>query len=75
MEKDLLEGTIGTNGSYDLRLAGSSAIVNAAYKVGVIGAKIELAISVKDLLLLLKDKIPGKIDDAVIDFVVAELEK
>lgn len=75
MDKELVEGKLGADGSYSVKIEGLKFLVKGGYKAGVFGVALEVELGIKDALLALKDKIPGKIDDALIDFIVAELDK
>lgn len=75
MQKELLDGKLGSDGGYSVKIDGSKFVVEGSWASGVIGVNLGLSLSIKDALVALKDKIPGKIDDALIDFVVSELDK
>lgn len=75
MDKELIGGSIGSDGSYSVKLEGLKFILKGGYKAGVFGVDLDVSFGIKELLLVLKEKIPGKIDDALIDFIVAELDK
>lgn len=75
MEKDLAEGNIGSGGKYSLKLEGSKLQVEAGYGEGAVSGSVALSLDIKEVLILLKDKIPSKIDDVIIDFIIDELDR
>lgn len=70
-----MDGKLGSLGSYDLKLDGLKFVASATVQAGLVGVEASVSVSVKDALVLLKGVIPGKIDDELIDFVIAELDK
>lgn len=76
MEKDLVDGKfLGDKGVYDLEFKGGYLTFKLVLNTGV-GADLELAIKVgADALIdVIKAKIPGTIDDTVLDIVKEALK-
>lgn len=81
MEKELVEGKLGSVGKYDVALKGGSLeadltaesqFVDLSVSVKVKGAAV-LDVVVAKFVANVKAKIPGPIDDMILDAVVAEL--
>jgi hypothetical protein len=73
MEKDIVEGNIGSVGKYDVAFKGGKLVLSLdAGADGVVGA---LSVSVDAAVVLdaLAAAIPGKIDDAIIGLIKAAL--
>lgn len=74
MEKDLVDGTLGGFGSYDLEFKGGKL----SFKLGVAksGASASLLVEVEaDAVLdLIAAKVPGQIDDALLGLLKAALK-
>jgi hypothetical protein len=81
MERELAEGPIGTVGKYDLDLKDGQLVLAVEAKVadGVLVAGLSIGIDAKRVARLLltkvKEKIPGQVDDVLIDAVLAAIEK
>ena len=73
MEKDIVDGNIGEVGSYDLEFKGGKL----QFKVGVgkfgVSSEVVVAIDSKVLVELIKKKIPGQVDDVILDVILAGL--
>lgn len=67
MEKELVAGNIGSVGKYDLAFKGGALVIEGA--ADQFGVKLSLSVDAKALLELIKAKIPGQIDDAVINII------
>ena len=76
MDKVLLSGPIGDKGNFELKVSGGKLVLSAMYHPvqGVAaGSSVELdALGLKDLL---KAKIPGQVDDLLLDALYAALVK
>lgn len=74
MEKDIVDGKIGTVGAYDLEFKGGKL----SFKVGVafegMSADVVLAIDSDGVLDALAKAIPGQIDDTILSVVKAALK-
>lgn len=81
MEKDILDGAIGSVGSYDLEFKGGFLVAKAGVHAMVAGNVVEIAadLSIKigsDAIIdALEKAIPGKIDDAVLEIVRQALKQ
>lgn len=69
MDKDLISGKIGTEGTYDIALKGGNVVAVIAYDSAEIGAQVTLTVKSKAGLEKLKELIPGQIDDAIITVI------
>lgn len=74
MDKDLASGALGPEAKYDLSFSGGALQASVSYKGSAAGVNVQLSIPVTDLLEALKAKIPGQVDDAVIDVIEAALK-
>jgi hypothetical protein len=74
---DLGNANIGNVGHASADLVGGSLILSAdaSDPKGIVTGKIELKLSAKMLGELIKAKIPGQIDDAIIDLMIVAIEK
>jgi hypothetical protein len=74
MEKDIVDGKLGSVGAYDLEFKGGKL----AFKVsaGIAGASLSFGVELgaDEVLSALENAIPGKIDDAVFDLIKAALK-
>lgn len=70
---DIQEGTIGSKGKYELDLVSGKFILKGDYKEGLIEHAQCTKFDVVGALTLLKEKIGGKFDDALIDFTNAAI--
>ncbi len=83
MEKELVEGKIGSVGDYGLKFSGSKLVAKAqaAASAGPVQAKIEIDVELDavdvavESLKWMKVKIPGQFDDIAIDLAIAEILK
>lgn len=76
MEKDIVEGPIGTVGKYDVEFKGGKLVakIDAKPSEGVqAGIFVEVEASV--VLDALKKAIPGTVDDVVFDLIKAALSQ
>ncbi len=69
MDKDLISGKIGSEGSYDVAVKGGNVVATINYDSAEIGAAVTLTIKSKAGLEKLKELIPGQIDDAIISVI------
>lgn len=74
MDKDLATGQLGTVGAYDLALHGTQLAMTMKAGVPVGGVDVTARIEMGEILALLKAKIPGTVDDAIIDIIIAALK-
>lgn len=69
MEKDIIDGKIGTVGTYDVEFKGGKlrAVVLANTAVGSAG--ITLEIGAEQVITAIEKAIPGQIDDAILEML------
>lgn len=72
--QDIIKGNIGSEGSYDVDFVGGKLIVNLNYVGNEAGVGLVASIGIDVLLDKVKEKIPGQIDDAVLDLLKAALK-
>ena len=76
MEKDIVDGKLGTVGAYDLEFKDGelrlTIDVNAPLGIGTAGLK--LGIKADAVLDAIANAIPGQIDDAVINLIKSALK-
>lgn len=74
MEKDIVDGKIGTVGEYDVEFKGGKLVAKVSAKPAE-GVNAEMLVEVEASLVLdaIARAIPGKIDDAVIGVIKAAL--
>ncbi|NTU74268.1 hypothetical protein HGB07_09105 [Candidatus Roizmanbacteria bacterium] len=74
---DVVTGNIGNVGSYDVDLKGGCLVAKVSAKdpSGIVGGDLSVSISAKIIGNLIKAKIPGTVDDAIIDLIIASIEK
>jgi hypothetical protein len=71
MEKQIVEGQIGTNGKYDLDIKDNELVLEVGAAFGPGSASVSLKLNGPEFLDMLKAKIPGQIDDAIFDLLKA----
>ncbi len=69
MDKDLVSGQIGSEGTYDVALKSGNVVATINYDGAELGAQVTLTIKSKAGLEKLKTLIPGQIDDAIISVI------
>ena len=74
MEKDLVDGKIGANGSYDVEFKGGKLSASVSYDLKGVEGTLKLAIGAEAVLLALKEAIPGHFEDSAIDAAIALLK-
>lgn len=74
MEKDLVEGQIGTVGGYELDLHGSQLAFTIKAAVPMGGVDVVAKIEIEEVLKLISAKIPGQIDEAVFALIIGALK-
>lgn len=78
MEKDLAEGKLGDKGEYGVKLEGMSLHAQAEIAAGPLKGKLNVALDAEPVIDLIaakmKELIPGKIDDMLLDEAVAMLK-
>ena len=79
MEKEIAEGNIGSVGHYDLEFKGGAlsgmADLNHEFAPGItISGAIKLSVSADTVKEAIKKKIPGVVDDAILDIIFAALK-
>jgi len=72
--EDLAAGNLGKEASYDIDLKDGKLIFNLKYDGSQVDGSVQVAVAVDGLLDKLKEKIPGKIDDSVIDLLKVALK-
>ena len=70
---DVIQGNIGSEGSYELDIEGGKLIAKAAFNGSQLGASLDVKLDLVAILEKVKEKIPGTIDDAVIGLVQGAL--
>lgn len=75
MEADILDGSIGKLGKYDLEFKGGKLCVEVDYSGGIVDAGVVLKLDAKLVFEALKKLIPGQIDDAIFDGAYALISK
>lgn len=75
MEKDIVDGKLGSVGAYDVEFKGGKLVarISAAAPFGLEGA-MELSLSSDMVLDAIAKAIPGQIDDAVISLIKSALK-
>jgi hypothetical protein len=69
MDKDLINGKIGTEGTYDIAFKGGNVVANIAYDGAELGAQIALTVKSKAGLEKLRSLIPGQIPAMLITVI------
>lgn len=72
---DIAQGNLGTVGKYEIDLEGGFVVAKVGAGVAVGSAEMVVKISLIEILELAKKKIPGTIDDVVIDLIKAAMPK
>lgn len=74
MEKEIVEGKIGTVGAYDVEFKNGMLVakVGGSHEIGLTVA-VEVSVSAHAVLAAIKKAIPGQIDDAILDVLEAAL--
>lgn len=75
MEKDIIDGKIGTVGSYDIEFKGGylSGSIEAGAPFGLSG-KFEIKIGADAVITAIEKAIPGQIDDAILELLKSLLK-
>ena len=71
---DLAQGNVGSELKYDVKVVSGKVMIEAKYDGVQADAALMIAIDSDLLLDKLAEKIPGKIDDAVIQIIKAALK-
>jgi hypothetical protein len=66
MEKDLLQGAIGTEGKYDVAFKDGKLVASLSYEGKLLGADVGIHIGAGQVLDALALAIPGHFDDGLI---------
>lgn len=78
MEKELVEGKLGEQGKYEVKLESMKLHASADILAGPLSGKLDVALDAEPVLDLvaakLKELVPGKIDDLLIDEAMAMLK-
>lgn len=74
MEKDILDGKLGEIGAYDLEFKGGKLLFKVSAAHSGFSASMEAAMDADAVLDLLAKKIPGQIDDALLNLMKAALK-
>ena len=69
MNKNLLEGAFNANTGYDMKLIDGKLLVSIKYDGAGSDVALSVAIDPEYFLDKLADAIPGKLDDAVFDYL------
>ncbi len=72
-DKDLVGGNLGSVGKYDVAFKGGQLVAEVDANIGSSSAGIVVKIDAKQILDAIKAKIPGQIDDAIINIIEAAL--
>ncbi len=71
--KELLSGDLGPNAKYDLKIEDGKLKASVSFVKNSVEAELSVNLSPALLLDLLKAKIPGTIDDLIIDLLKKSL--
>jgi hypothetical protein len=66
MQKDIVEGNLGSVGKYDVEFREGKLVAKADAAAGPVDAKVELSIDAGKVVDAIAAKIPGKLDDALL---------
>jgi len=69
MNKDLLEGALNANTGYNMKLVNGKVLISINYDGAGADVNVSVALSPEFFLDKLADAIPGKIDDAIFDYL------
>jgi hypothetical protein len=69
MDKDLISGKIGSEGTYDIAFKSGNVVATISYGGEELEAQISLVMKSKAGLEKLKQLIPGQVDDAIISVI------
>lgn len=69
MDKDLLNGKLGSVGSYDLAFTGGKIVVSVGVGLPEVSASLNVSIGPKEILDLIAAKIGGEIPKEVAKFL------
>lgn len=70
---DIVEGPIGTVGKYDVEFKEGALVVEIDANVAIGTAGLVVKIDAGKVMDAIKNAIPGKVDDAIIDVIKAAL--
>lgn len=73
MDKDLVNGKLGTVGSYDLAFTAGKIVVSVGLSLPEVGASLSVSIGPKEILDLIASKIGGPIPAEVASFLESAL--
>lgn len=73
MDKDLLTGSLGSVGKYDLAFEGGKVVVSLSVGLPEIAATLSVSIGPKEILDLIAAKIGGPIPASVAEFLESAL--
>jgi hypothetical protein len=73
MDKDLISGKIGSEGTYDIAFKGGNVVAVISYDGAELGAQVTLTVKSKAGLEKLKQLIPGQIPTEIIDVIEGAL--
>jgi hypothetical protein len=73
MDKDIVDGNIGTVGKYDLEFKGGKLCLKINADVGYGAVTLDLDLNAEFILDALAKAIPGTIDDAILGVMKAAL--
>lgn len=66
MEKDILDGQIGSVGSYDLEFKGGKLQFTLGVNPGALSADVKVAVDAGKVIDAIAKAIPGQVDDALL---------
>lgn len=72
---DIVQGPIGTVGQYEVDIVGGKLVAKAIGAQAPVGAKVEVEVDLVAIKEAIKAKIPGQIDDLILDTLFAALLK
>ena len=75
MELEIIEGPIGEIGKYHCYFSKGKLIVDANVAVSPVESVNKLSVDAGVIIDAIKNAIPGKVDDVVLDILKAELMK
>jgi hypothetical protein len=70
---DIVQGQIGTVGQYEVDIAGGKLVLKAGVAASPVGASLEASVDLVVVKDAIKAKIPGQIDDVILDTLFAAL--
>lgn len=72
---DLVKGSIGTVGAYDLALSGGKLVISVQAAEGPVGGSLSISLDSALLIKAIESKVGNVVAKQVLDLIAAELAK